>query len=276
MHPVLFHLGGVPVTAYGVALSLAFAVGIVVARRRAAARGIDPEIIVEASLVILLTSLVGSRLLFAIEQPQLFRPPAGSWATFFSPFLKTGSPAERAGLAMSGGVVLAAACTLVLLRLRGAPILRVTDVLAPSVALGEGITRIGCFLNGCCHGVACDLPWAVAFPPGSPAWKAFGEAAVHPTQLYASLAGFATFALLVRLAGSTWARARPGAVFFAFLALWGATRVLIDLVRAYPSRPEIAIAPWQPHQPLVATLLAVGVAGLAWLCASGRGRESRG
>jgi len=47
-------------------------------------------------------------------------------------------------------------------------------------------------------------------------------------------------------------------------------------VRAYPSRPEIAIAPWQPHQPRGATLLAGGVAGLAWLCASGRGRESRG
>jgi len=63
MHPVLFHLGGVPVTAYGVALSLAFAVGIVVARRRGAARGIHPEILGVGSRVILLTSLVGAGLL---------------------------------------------------------------------------------------------------------------------------------------------------------------------------------------------------------------------
>ena len=33
--------------------------------------------------------------------------------------------------------------------LRGLPVLRYADVAAPSVALGEAITRIGCFLNGC-------------------------------------------------------------------------------------------------------------------------------
>ena len=40
--------------------------------------------------------------------------------------------------------------------------------MAPSIALGSVFGRIGCLLNGCCYGRACDLPWAISFPPGNP------------------------------------------------------------------------------------------------------------
>jgi phosphatidylglycerol:prolipoprotein diacylglycerol transferase len=43
------------------------------------------------------------------------------------------------------------------------------DILAPSAALGMGLGRVGCLLNGCCWGLTCELPWAVRFPFGSPA-----------------------------------------------------------------------------------------------------------
>ena len=44
------------------------------------------------------------------------------------------------------------------------------DVAAPAVAIGAAVGRIGCFLNGCCDGAVCSLPWAVRFPAGSHAW----------------------------------------------------------------------------------------------------------
>ena len=50
------------------------------------------------------------------------------------------------------------------------PFLRMCDAAAPAVAIGAAVGRIGCFLNGCCHGAVCDLPWAVRFPAGSHAW----------------------------------------------------------------------------------------------------------
>ena len=37
--------------------------------------------------------------------------------------------------------------------------------------LGLAIGRIGCFLNGCCYGGVCALPWAVAFPQQSPPFE---------------------------------------------------------------------------------------------------------
>jgi phosphatidylglycerol:prolipoprotein diacylglycerol transferase len=44
------------------------------------------------------------------------------------------------------------------------PPLATLDLIAPSLMLGIAIGRIGCFLNGCCFGGTCDLPWAVTFP----------------------------------------------------------------------------------------------------------------
>ena len=50
------------------------------------------------------------------------------------------------------------------------PGLAFADLIAPGVVLGVGLGRIGCFLNGCCYGGICELPWAVQFPEGTPAY----------------------------------------------------------------------------------------------------------
>ena len=91
------------------------------------------------------------------------------------------------------------------------------DVAAPAVAIGAAVGRIGCFLNGCCDGTICTLPWGVQFPAGSHAWMRqlnaglISEAAplslpVHPTQLYAAIAAFGVLGLL--LAYFPWRRRR--------------------------------------------------------------------
>ena len=275
MHPIIFHLGNLPVTSYGLFLSIAFAAGIVVARVRARARDLDGEIIVEVSILILVTSLLGSRLLFAVENPELFVPPEGSWSRLWTPFLKQETTGGMAGLSMSGGVVLAVGSTLLFLRHRGVSALRYADVLAPSVALGAAITRIGCFLNGCCHGVVCSYPWGVVFPAGSPAARAFGSVAVHPTQLYASLVNALLFGGLIWLAGTRGARARAGLVFFWFLVSTAGVRLALDTIRHYPADDRV-YGPFYVHTPLVALLLLAGLLGLAALRRAPEGRENEG
>jgi len=261
LHPVLFEVFGVPVTAYGSALAVSFALGIALAMRRAGAAGLDPDVIPEAGLVALASSLVGARLLFALEQPELFAAPGRSWLDLVRPLPREGMQ----GLSMSLGVVLAVVTVLGWLRFRGQPVLRAADVMAPSVALGEAITRLGCFMNGCCHGVACDWPWAVRFPAGSFAQRALGDVAVHPTQLYTALVSAALFVGLIRLSRRGLA---PGTVFFAFLLLWALARLALDTLRFYPD----AVALWPGshlpvarHHVFVALLACVGAAGLVWL-----------
>jgi phosphatidylglycerol:prolipoprotein diacylglycerol transferase len=56
------------------------------------------------------------------------------------------------------------------------------DTFALPLALALAVGRWGCFFNGCCHGVATSLPWAVAFRTDGGAWIR-----CHPTQVYESL-----------------------------------------------------------------------------------------
>jgi hypothetical protein len=83
------------------------------------------------------------------------------------------------------------------------------DITAPSLAWGLAITRIGCFLNGCCWGSTCvdehdparmkaAVPWAVRFPYGSPAMIQqyhFGQLTL-PKELLYNVASGETFPLL--------------------------------------------------------------------------------
>ena len=270
MHPILFRIFGYEVTSYGVALMIAFAAGIEVGRRRAIAAGLDEERVIDACMIALVTSLVGARALWVATHLELFRPPRGRWLDAVNPFHVGGI--GLAGLSVLGGVALATASSLAYLRARRMPTLRTADVLAPSFALGEGITRIGCFLNGCCFGVPCELPWCMRFPAGSGAAQAFPGVAIHPTQLYASLLGFATFALLSALLAR---RPPEGVVFFALLAAIGLERFALESLRY--SEPSViwlhlGAAPVSSNQVISAALAVLGVAGLAWRARNGDAR----
>lgn len=267
MHPILIRIGSYEVTSYGVALMLAFAVGIEVGRRRARAAGLDEERVIDTCMIALVTSLVGARALWVVTHLEVFRPPRGSWVDAVNPFHVGGI--GLGGLSMLGGVGLATLSGLAYLYARGMPVLRTADALAPSAALGEGITRIGCFLNGCCFGVPCQLPWCIQFPAGSGAGQAFPETAIHPTQLYASALGFATFAALSALLAR---RPPDGVVFFALLGAMGLERVALELVRY--SEPSViwfrlGASPVSSNQLLGAAVAVLGAAGLVWRMRAG-------
>jgi phosphatidylglycerol:prolipoprotein diacylglycerol transferase len=264
VYPVLFRIGSYEVASYGVLLTIAFAVGIWVARRRADARGIDGERVLDVCMVILFTSIVGARLLWVLTHLALFRAPNGTWADAFLPF-RGGAYVGFAGLSVLGGVVLATASAFAYMAWKRLPLFDTADVLAPSVALGEGITRIGCFLNGCCHGLPCDGWWCVRFPEGSPSFQAFHGASVHPTQLYSSAAGFAFFVLLSLLLRR---RPFPGAVFAAFFVLEGIERILLDLVRHQDASVvwfDIGKTPFTANQAVSVAMVLFGAIAFAVL-----------
>jgi phosphatidylglycerol:prolipoprotein diacylglycerol transferase len=115
-------------------------------------------------------------------------------------------------------------------RRMGLPMWTVADALTPSLALGTSLGRVGCYLNGCCYGRPTRLPWGVSFPPDSFAGLEFGNARIHPSQLYFALAGLVLF-------GICWALRKrltvPGVLFWTFLSLFALVRIPLDLTRAY-------------------------------------------
>lgn len=175
---------------WAAALVGALACAVLSARRS----GLDPREVYWASVVGLFFGIWGGHLLGIFYYGTDGRPWA--WLRFWS-----------GGQAQYGGLVAGALATVLFLKQRRLPLLSYADALAPAVALGVAIGRIGCFLNGDDFGALSRLPWAVQFPPGTEAyadhlsrgWINTNDAwslPVHPVQLYCSLFWFGLFVLL--------------------------------------------------------------------------------
>ncbi|MBI3468119.1 MAG: prolipoprotein diacylglyceryl transferase [Planctomycetes bacterium] len=147
---------------------------------------------------------------------------------------------SQGGLVWYGGVLGAVAAFLGFVFKTKVPGLRFSDLLAPSVVLGLAFGRVGCFLNGCCYGDPTTLPWAVYFPPHSPAYERHlseqrispryrTSLGVHPTQLYSALNALLLVAVLLAYYPL---RRRDGEVIGLLLVLYAPTRFLIEFLRA--------------------------------------------
>lgn len=168
MWPVLFRIPYInyDVPAYGAMLMVGFLLSAIWAAHRAVKSHGNPDVVLNCAFLALLGGVGGARLMYVIHYwDEHFANAGGPWAVF-----RAVIDVRRGGLEVYGGVI--AVCLLVVFYLwRSKHSLRwYFDIMAPSCALGMGIGRIGCFLNGCCFGGVCqDLPFAVRFPFASPA-----------------------------------------------------------------------------------------------------------
>ena len=206
MHPVLFKAGCFPVYSYGAMLALAFLVCSFLAKRRASAIGMDGEKILDLMVTLIVSGVIGGRLMFVLLDLDYFRSrPLDIFKLW------------EGGLVWYGGFILAVVSGVVFLRKYKMPILKTADLMMPYVALGQAIGRIGCFLNGCCYGKPTTLPIGVVFNPE--------QGAVLPTQLFESAAMFVIYLILRRRLPSN------GRMFFLYLMMYSAFRFLVEFLR---------------------------------------------
>lgn len=231
MHPVLFQIGSLTIKSYGVAIALAFLVGILLAAWRAKREKLNPNDFLDIGFIIIVSSIVGARIFYIL----------------FNLKYHIDNPAMviriwEGGLIFYGGLLCAAVASILYMRFKKIPVWYGTDIIAPSVALGYTITRIGCFLNGCCFGEVCNLPWGVSgWDPITGAGRyaffarLFGGGEMleviklHPTQLYAAGISLIFFVVLLIL----WRRRTfDGMVFWSYVGLYALYRFGIEFIRA--------------------------------------------
>ena len=228
MFPTIFEIGTFRLATYGLMMMVAFIAGIQLAARRAPAKGIKADFVHNVSTVILIASLLGARFAYVITHLSEFQ---GQWLNTINPFQN--EQFGIAGLVLLGGVLAAIPATWYYSRRHGHDMRTVFDLLAPSLALGIAIGRLGCLLNGCCFGHACDLPWAVHYPDSS--WL-HQLGAVHPTQIYSMLANLVIMGILLKTASRVHFR---GKIFALFLILYSPARFLVEFLRDY--EPEMIL-----------------------------------
>ena len=239
------HWGPVKVRSWGTMLMVGFGAAMAWAAydsRDEDNIGLDD--LIDLTIAILIGAIVGARVVSAVL----------NWSDF------AGHPEQllrvwEGGLSFHGGLIggwIAGSIIIVRRRLGYG---RMVALLMPSIALGYAITRIGCFLNGCCYGVATDLPWGVCFHelPGVE-----GTITRHPTQLYASAANIGIFFLLL------WIRPHlRKSIHMApvYLGLYSVYRFLIEILRrgatAQPYAPIPALTQAQAASIAIFTLSAI-------------------
>src|SRR5438105_2638701 len=220
MYPRLLEFGPITVYTYGVLLAAAYLFGLQLARVRAKKRGLDANRVLDLGIYIIISALLGAKLLLLI--------------TDFKSF--TADPKELLTLARSGGVfygglIVAVIVALWYIRKVGLPLWTTCDVFAPGIALGHVVGRLGCLFAGCCYGRPTDKPWGITFTDPFAATNVGTPLGVplHPTQLYE--AGAELVILVMLLTTERKGRSYPGRTFWLYMLLYAISRFIIEFYR---------------------------------------------
>lgn len=256
MYPEPLEFFGISfIRSYGLTLAIAFLIGIVWARKRAVNANIPPDHVLDLSFIVLIASVVGSRFFYVIYHLDEF---ADNILDIINPF--QGDSVGISGLSMMGGVVLALVSAFIYMAAKRIKPWPLFDAMMPMFALGLGLVRIGCFLNGCCYGLPAHDHWGIVFPPNSAAGYSFPGIPLIPTQLYSALAGIA---ILLIVLGSERFKKFDGHSFWITVGLYGIWRFIIDFYRYYEDSMTVTMlgSEFSRNQVLSILLFIVSVAG---------------
>ena len=250
MFPILVSIGSFHLRTYGVLVALGFLLAMLLAQRQARRAGLDSEKVANLAIYAALAGLLGAKLLmFVMDFGYYARNPERIFS--LDTLLSAG--------VYYGGFLLATLFCWWYMRRQGLPFPPTADVLAPAVALGHGIGRLGCFAAGCCWGTRCDLPWAVVFTDPDSQTGVPLNIPLHPAQLYEAAATLLIAGILV------WVASHPhpaGRVLGVYLVLYSVARYLVELVRnheqAFPWGGPFSWTQW------IAAGLLAGGAALLW------------
>ncbi len=239
MYPVLFRIGDFPISTFGLMMATAFLVGSWITARRMKEVGLDPELATTVLVYVMLGGIAGSKLYFAIDVSIREGRP-------FADLLFA-----RDGITWYGGLVLGTVIGAIGARIHGVRVVQMMNCVAPAVAVGQAIGRVGCFLVGDDYGRASDLPWAVAFPQGAPPTDP--GVRVHPTQIYEIL-------WLLPVAFLLWKRRdRSPFLFGEYLVANGLGRLVIETLRV---NPQVMAGLTEPQ---IVGLALIAGGSAAWL-----------
>lgn len=200
---------------YGILLAFAFAGGIGLGIHHGRRFGITADRIIDLAIVFMFSAMFGSRLLYILLYPQQFQD-VWSWFAL-----------NRGGLVFFGGFIATVAGVILFGKYNRISLRILGDMIAPCLALGHTVGRIGCFFNGCCYGAPTDLPWACRFENAGDALTR------HPTQLYEAAYLFLAMIVTHRLLTKRASTGRPPAGFIwgGYVASYGLFRFMIEFLR---------------------------------------------
>lgn len=230
-------LGPITLQTFGICFAFGFLASGALVARRLKELGKAPDWAYEVVFAAMVGGLVGSRIDYLIQ----------NYDSVSDDLL--GSLFSGSGLVWFGGMVGGAVGVVLWARWRGFLEWRMFDTMAPGLALGYAIGRVGCQLSGDGdYGQATDMPWGMAYPEGTVSTTE----EVHPTPVFETVAMGLVALVLWQLRD----RFRPGVLFALYLVLAGLERLLIELIR----RNDSVLLGLTPAQLISVAMIALGAA----------------
>jgi len=211
LHPIIWNSGNVTIYSWGLMLSMAVIISALLLVLETKRRNLEPDPFLDLVLIVIFGGILGGRIFYVVFYDLQY------YLTYPLEILRF----WQGGLVYYGGLIGGVLAGWTYVKIKKISFWPTADLIAPFLALGYAIVRIGCFLNGCCYGERTTLAWGVHFP-------VIDDFLRHPTQLYLSLMSFIIFGVLYYLLRN---KKFDGQIILLYLILYSIGRALIEAFR---------------------------------------------
>ncbi|BAZ28977.1 prolipoprotein diacylglyceryl transferase [Cylindrospermum sp. NIES-4074] len=251
--PILVKIGPIIIRWYGLLIASAVLLGVSVSQYLAKRRNINPELLSDLSIWLVIGAIPTARLYYVLFQwSEYAQQPQDIIAIW------------KGGIAIHGAILGGVVAALIFAKLKQISFWQLADLVAPSLILGQAIGRWGNFFNSEAFGSPTNLPWKLYIPLERRPANLVNFEYFHPTFLYESLWDLMVFALLLTLffrSLSGKPRLKTGTLFLVYWVAYSLGRLWIEGFRT----DSLMLGPLRIAQVVSLIGISLGLAGLAWL-----------
>lgn len=201
-------IGPVNIQIWGLLVALGMLFALLLTIKEAKRKKMNTEHFIDMFIIIFIAAIVGSRLLYVAQYWEMF-----------SEDLRTVVYLNHGGLVFIGGFALSVLALLAYTKLKKLSFWKVSDAIAPGLALAIAIGRIGDYLIG------SHIGSRTAFPLGS----YYEEDLRHEPALYLAINAFILFLFLILVKPFI---KKEGLMSYIFVVWYAVARFLFDFTRA--------------------------------------------
>ena len=248
--PIAFQLGTLSVRWYGLLIASAIILGTVLAQRLAEKRHIDPELIGDLAIWLVVGAIPCARFYYVLFEWQRFQTQP--WYKIFAIW--------EGGIAIHGAIIGGAIAATIFGKRHKISTWLLSDIVMPAVILGQAIGRWGNFFNSEAFGAPTDLPWKLFIPSDRRPPELIQEAYFHPTFLYESIWNIGVFTILI-FTFLKFPKLKTGTITMIYAIAYSIGRFWIEGLRT----DSLMVLGLRTAQMISLGAIAAGILGLVWL-----------
>ncbi|MDJ0578187.1 MAG: prolipoprotein diacylglyceryl transferase [Xenococcaceae cyanobacterium MO_234.B1] len=251
--PIIFDFGFITIRWYGLLIASAILIGITVSQNLAKLRQVDPELLIDLAIWLVIGAIPCARIYYVLfEWQEYVNRPEDIIAIW------------KGGIAIHGAIIGGTIATIIFARIKKVSLWQLTDLVVPSLILGQAIGRWGNFFNSEAFGRPTNLPWKLFIPPSNRPLEYINYDYFHPTFLYESLWNMGVFILLIIL--FFWGlkhqnKLKVGTLTFVYFIAYSIGRFWIEALRT----DSLMLGFLRIAQVVSLGAISIGIFGLIWL-----------